>query len=187
VPTPGSVDVAGDSLTIQTFFRYGPGQGAPDDVKTVAGLGWKVGDVQPTITADVAAGRPAVLIVALGTNDSHPVQGFGWNGDDANAFRTLMTSPHPSACVVVVLPGYGAGISPAWRTEMDEARGALNFLAIQRGGRTVVADWQPIVQAHPEYLLSDGVHLRQEGDVVDARAAAARSQLYWSGMAACPA
>jgi len=186
-PTPGSVDVAGDSLTIQTFFRYGLGRNAPTDVHVIAGLGWKVGDVQPGLTADAAAGRPATLIVALGTNDSHPVHGFGWGGEDADAFRALMNTPHASACVVVVLPGYGAGITPAWRTEMDEARGALNFLALQRGGRTVVVDWMPIVQAHPDYLMDDGVHLRQVDDVVDARAADARAQLYWSGMAACPA
>jgi len=186
-PTPGSVDVAGDSLTIQAFYRYGLGLGAPTDVNVIAYLGWEVGDVQGPVAADVAAGRPEFLVVALATNDANPVDGGGWTGADVDAFRNLFNTPHPSACVVVVLPGWGAGVSSAWRTELVESRGGLSLLAAQRGGRTVTVDWLAVVQAHPEYLGPDGIHLRQEGDVVDPQAANARAQLYWSGVAACPA
>ncbi|HEX8804226.1 MAG TPA: hypothetical protein VF743_08530 [Acidimicrobiales bacterium] len=186
-PTPGSVDVAGDSLTIQAIFAHGYGVDAPEDLQIIANIGWRAIDAQPDVSDHAAHGRPATLVVALGTNDSEPTSNGGWDGADVTAFRTLLNTPHPSACVVVVLPGMTSAAPAAHRAELVEARQALVALANERP-RTVLVDWQAVVDAHPEYIGPDGIHLRwtDEGPA-DPEAAAARTALYWSGVRACPA
>ena len=178
-PRPGSVDVAGDSLTIQAFYNGGFGEGAPSDLDVIADNGWTVAEAQRRVAANAAAGRPSVLVVALATNDAHPWRG-GWTSSDVTGFRRMMSTPHPSACVVLVLPGWGAGASIEHGYHMNLARSSLRRLATERP-RTVVADWLAVVQAHPEYLRSDGIHLS------GLAAWHARSALYWQGVAACPA
>jgi hypothetical protein len=176
-PRPGTVDVAGDSLTIQAFFNGGFGAGAPEDLQVHADNGWQAGDAQPKISANVARGRPEILVVALATNDANPANG-GWSGADVTRFRTLINTPHPDACVVVVTPGYGPTLGSAYKRELYEARVALRSLIAQRP-RTVEADWYVVVRDHPEYVRSDGIHLSGQP------AWHARSALYWSGVARC--
>lgn len=178
-PRPGSVDVAGDSLTIQAFYNGGFGEGAPSDLDVIADNGWTVGNAQRRVDANILAGRPSVLVVAFATNDAHPWHG-GWTSSDVAAFRRMMSAPHPSACVVLVLPGWGAGASIEHGYHMHQARSALSRLARERP-RTVVVDWLPVLQAHPEYLRPDGIHLS------GLAAWHARSALYWQGVAGCPA
>ena len=184
-PLPGSVDVVGDSLTVQATNPYGLGDDAPDDVKVIAGLGWQAPNVQSRLVAEVVRGRPETLVVALGTNDSNPHRG-GWTSTDTANFRTLLATPHPDTCIVIVLPAYGPGIAGLLRIEMQQARASLRTLAGQRP-RTVVADWLPVIQARPELVAPDGVHLRNlDSGVVDPVAAATRTALYWLGVANCP-
>jgi hypothetical protein len=177
-PTPGSVDVAGDSLTIQAFYNGGFGDGAPSDLNVIAYNGWTAADVQPYVTDDVKHGRPEVLVVAVATNDSNPLTG-GWTGDDEVRFRTLIHTPHPDACVVVVTPGYGPTLYDAYKNEIYKARLALRSLIASRP-RTVEPDWYAVVRDHPGYLTPDGLHLN------GAPAWHARSALYWQAAAHCP-
>ncbi len=177
-PAPGSVDVAGDSLTIQSFFNGGFGEGAPSDLNVIADNGWTAPDAQPRVSEDIKNGRPEVLVVALATNDSNPASG-GWTDQDVSNFRKMINSPHPDACVVVVTPGYGPTLSDAFKQQIYEARLALRTLIAGRP-RTVEADWYVVTRDHPEYITSDGIHLSGE------EAWHARSALYWQGMAKCP-
>jgi hypothetical protein len=177
-PTAGSVDVAGDSLTIQSFFNGGFGDGAPSDLNVIAGLGWTAPDAQPRVSEDIKNARPEVLVVALATNDANPGSG-GWTDQDVANFRTMINSPHPDACVVVVTPGYGPTLDDAFKQQIYEARLALRQLIAERP-RTVEADWYVVTRDHPEYITSDGIHLSGE------EAWHARSALYWQGMAKCP-
>lgn len=171
--------MAGDSLTIQAFYNGGFGEGAPTDLQVMADNGWTAADVQPEVTAHARAGRPETLVVALGTNDAHPWRG-GWTASDVVAFRKLVTTPHADACVVVVTPGYGDGVTLEYAYYLNQARAALRRLVTERP-RTVEVDWMAVVQAHPEYLQADGIHLTGEA------AWHARSALYWQGLTACRA
>jgi hypothetical protein len=177
-PRPGSMDVAGDSLTIQAFYNGGFGAQAPADLVVIANNGWTVADAQPHVTEAVKHGRPEVLIVALATNDSNPLTG-GWTDDDVTRFRRLINTPHPDACVVVVTPGYGPALGDAYKNEIHEARLALRALIAERA-RTVEADWYVVTRDHPEYISPDGLHLQ------GAPAWQARSTLYWQAAANCP-
>jgi hypothetical protein len=186
-----TVFVAGDSLTVQAMAP-GPGRTAPRDLEVHAGLGWTAASVQPELDESVAATPIGTLIVALGTNDSSLLVGTdGWTPDDVTQFRRLMSTPEASACVVLVLPGHGAAIDPAYATEMDEARAALRALAWERGttgaGPTVLVDWQTVIDRQPTLLAGDGIHLADDPATHAASAAssAARTDLYWQGVRQC--
>jgi hypothetical protein len=194
---PGTVTVVGDSLTQTAAYLYGPGEGAPPEVEMLAWQGWTAADAQPDLEAAVAAGRADTVVLALGTNDSSVAAGRdGWSAADVERFRQLLATPAPSACVVVVLPGYGAGIDPSHAAEMEKARTDLVGLADERRhlrasdpnvGATVVVDWQAELTAHPQLLNPDGIHLAQDpaNSLISADAAAARTGLYWRGVASC--
>jgi hypothetical protein len=192
--TPGRVFVAGDSLTFTASWDHGSGKAAPDDLEWAAWLGWTAADVQPQLDAAVAQAQVDALVVALGTNDSSPDVSGGWTEADVAQFQHLVATAGSSACVVIVLPGYGDGIDSHHAAEMDEARADLLALADERrrtpgAGPTVVADWQAVVDANPDLLADDGIHLAPDPVVTDdvsAEAATARTTLYWQGVDACP-
>jgi hypothetical protein len=191
---PGRVFVAGDSLTFTATWDHGPGHGAPADLEWAAWLGWTAADAQSPLDAAVAAQGPVdTLVVALGTNDSSVADGGdGWTDADLDRFRQLIATAGSGACVVVVLPGHGAGLDPRHAAEMDQARADLAGLADQRrhtagNGPTVVVDWQATVDAHPELIAADGIHLTPDAGTgeVSADAATARTTVYWRGVDAC--
>ncbi|HEX8804492.1 MAG TPA: SGNH/GDSL hydrolase family protein, partial [Acidimicrobiales bacterium] len=159
-------------------YNGGFGVGAPADLKVIAGLGWTAAQAQPRLSTDISNGRPAILVEALGTNDSNPACCGGWTSDDVNRFRLMINSPHPSACVVVVLPGYGPGATQAHKDAMYRARLSLRRLIAERP-RTVEVDWYPLVRDDPSLVEADGIHLS------GAESWAARSSLYWEGVAKC--
>lgn len=187
-----TVFVAGDSLTFQAL-AHGPGASAPADLEVHANLGWTAANVQGQLEASVADVPVGTLVVALGTNDSALVGGDGWTSDDTTRFRELILTPEASTCVVLVLPGHGPSIDPAYAAEMDEAREALQALAWERGsapgeGPTVVVDWQTVIDRQPAVLAGDGIHLA--GDltgVASPASAATRTSLYWQGVSQCDA
>lgn len=177
-PVPGTVDIVGDSLTIQGILSN------PDvepDTDVYAGLGWRVdgGYEAPSpqehldanvVRQDCTAGdsdcdpnlsypRPEVVVVALGTNDARPANG-GWDLADVGRFDELVNrTVHDDACVAIVLPAYGDGIAASYAAEVDHARRDLVTVAGWRDGPTVVADWAEDIAAHPEWIEPDGIHL----------------------------
>ena len=189
------VFVAGDSLTATSLDPGRPGPGAPADLVVASGLGWTAADVQPHLDAALAEAPIDTLVVALGTNDSAPPPDHdGWTDADVEAFRRLVGSVPDTTCVVIVLPGIGAGADPASDEPMRRARLALWALADERRqgdwyGPTVVLDWQERIDARPDLLGGDGIHLAPIPGVSWARpdVAAVRKALYWEGVAACAA
>ena len=194
-PRARRVFVAGDSLTSTSLDPARPGPGAPEDLVVASGLGWTAVDVQPHLDAALAEGPIDTLVVALGTNDSAPPPDRdGWTEADVEAFRRLIGSVPDAACVVVVLPGHGATADPAHDEPMDRARMTLWSLAEDRRqgdwyGPTIVLDWQERIDARPDLLSGDGIHLAPIPGVSWARpeTAQVRKALYWEGVAACEA
>jgi hypothetical protein len=189
----GRVFVAGDSLTLQTAIS-GALTAVPPDLEVAAGMGWTTAEAQPPLDAALAEGPVDTLVVALGTNDSSLVEGAeGWTTGDLERFRQMIYTPDIGACVVLVLPGLGPGPDARYAAEMAEARAALRQLAEERhlvpdAGPTVVVDWQTEVDRHPEVMASDGVHLAgDESGAAYAGSAAARLDLYWTGVQKCQA
>lgn len=177
-PLPGTVDVAGDSVSAQAFgyTTARPGVTARANTEMVR-YGWGCHDVEARLRQHIAARRPEILIWALGPNDANPATG-GYELSDLACWAGAFEDTHPETCIVVVLPGYGAGIAPAWAREIDEARGYVPQTLAGRAN-TVTVDWQPIVDQHPEYMQADGIH---KGN---AAAAAARLALYDLGARQC--
>lgn len=185
-PTPGTVDLVGDSISLQAMLAGGGLGAQPGDLETHVGLGWTAADVLPWVQHQVASGRPETLVVALGVNDASLRNG-GWTWGDIAVWVDLLDAPHPEACVVVVLPAVGDGASPELHTEVAEARDSMTHIAERRAGPTVVTDWGIVVDADPAVLAGDGVHLA-EGDGpygIDPYAAEAATSLYWQGVEQC--
>lgn len=180
-PLPGTVDVAGDSVSAQAFGYTPTRPGVTNGADTEAvRYGWACGDVDGIVQQHVNRARPATLIVALGPNDALD----GWTWDDRHCFDRLVdTILDPTACAVFVLPAWGAPLEGSqWALNMGRARNSLTAVAGERqaaGRPTVVVDWTPIIAAHPEYLDAGGIHLTGEP------AAGARLQLYADGAAQC--
>ncbi|MFN8019163.1 MAG: fibronectin type III domain-containing protein [Acidimicrobiales bacterium] len=193
-PTPGTIDVVGDSLLFQaTENRRSEfaGEGQPDDTDAITypyiGMGFHeaLPDERRRV---VTGGRPSALVLALGTNDSNPDNG-GWTTADLADYRAMLHLPSPDACVVVVLPGLGEAASSGRHANEAVARADMARLAAARPN-TVVVDWQAEVDAHPELLGPDGVHLAEDGEVAGQRASGAAADAYastiWQGVAQCP-
>lgn len=190
----GTIDIIGDSLTVQAtwnrtdeFAAQGQPEGA--DVVTVAVAGSRFGDHRPGEHDRVwQQDRPSVLVVALGTNDANALAD-GWTDADEVAFRELLDTPSPAACVVVVLPGVGEQAGPVQQVEFQRARAAMRSIADERR-RTVIADWGAVLAEHPEYLYSDGVHLaladKAPDQLANPEAAQAFAANLWAGVHACP-
>lgn len=168
------------------------GAGAPPNVSWNAWLGWTVADAQQPLDAAVQEGRAGTVVVALGANDSSVKEGAdGWSPDDVARFRRLFDTVPRSSCLVVVLPGYAPGIDAAHAAELEAAHFDLRGLATTREqvatAPTVVVDWQQVVDAHPNLIHADGVHLARDPVTDDATpdAAGALAALYWQGIDAC--
>jgi hypothetical protein len=178
------VDLVGDSVTEQAFGYLGGevGTDAPSHLDRWSGTGWTVADVEAHTEARADEHALDALIVALGPNDASPTNG-GWDASDVDRWRRLLATPDPNACVVVVLPGWGAPLDGTpWARAMEQMRADVRALAADRAGTgapTVAVDWLPIVRRHPGYLAGDGIHLGSDA------AAAARQQLYWDGLDQC--
>lgn len=180
-PVPGRVAVTGDSTMFQALYYststvddgWDHGQldtandpATPND--DMVQLGAEAEDLHPDVqrAVDDPNRSPEVLVVAVGHNDAATggtgVGGQprdGWTDTDALQVLSLLAAPEDGVtCTVAVLPGYrgsdpvhAAGIA-AMRTFVAESV-ALNPDSM------VAVDWQPVIDTHPEYLASDGVHL----------------------------
>lgn len=200
-PTPkaGTIDIVGDSLAFQanwarsTEFAVGKPKGADLLRDFKPGIGFP--DVMDAQRKRVAAARPAILVIALGTNDAGPVDG-GWTATDDKELRELMALPSTKACVVLVLPGHAdkPAVTSTYRADLKAARAAMRKAAADRkakGQPTVVADWGAVASARPELTVDDGIHLADDAPsapnrIVNEAAADAWTKVLWGGVAACP-
>jgi len=201
VPTPkaGTIDVVGDSLAFQANwarpkeFLVGSPKGADTALDFRPGIGFP--DVMAAERKRVAAARPAILVIALGTNDAGPLDG-GWSATDDKELRALMALPSTTTCVVLVLPGAAdkPAVTSTYRADLTAARAAMRKAASDRkakGQPTVVADWGAVALARPDLTVDDGIHLADDAPstpdrIVNEVAANAWTQVLWSGVAACP-
>jgi hypothetical protein len=200
-PTPkaGTIDVVGDSLPFQanwarpTEFLKGSPAGASVVLDLKPGVGFP--DVMAAQRKRVASARPAILVVALGTNDAGYLDG-GWDATDDKELRDLMALPSTTACVVLVLPGHAdkPAVSAQYRADLKAARAAMRAAAADRKGKgqpTVVADWGAVALAQPGLTVDDGIHLADDAPsapnrIVNEAAANAWTKVLWAGVAACP-
>lgn len=197
-PTPATLDVVGDSITAQSFWNRdtewqaaGPGMPTGQDLVVDAWLGYRFEDVQARETAranDPDQPRPAVLVIALGTNNL----GDGtWDGVDEVAFAALLHTPSPSSCVVVALPAVGPGAGPVVAERFALARARMTAIAERRPSTVVRDGWAETLAVHPEYVGADGVHLARDhalaGDQANPEAADAYASNLWTGVRSCPA
>lgn len=143
--------IAGDSITFQAGYYGGDLHGA--QTAGLVGLGWQAANAQDQLTANVNNPEHSPRTFAMA---------FGWNYADvygqaeANELYAMAFTPDPAACVVIVLPG-GRPDPNITRVRSDLT--ALHEARLGNGLRSVLVDWQPILDVHPEYLDVDGVHL----------------------------
>lgn len=195
-PTPTTIDVIGDSITVQAVYNQPwltSGVGAPigSDVLPQAGLGWRFEDVQDFEAARVSSPshpRPAILVMALGTNN---INVGGWETADENAFMRLLYTPDPSSCVVVSLPAVGPAVGRNALNQYTWARARMMAIAQTRPRTVVTNGWASIIRSHPEYLGPDGVHLRTDNIKGDAVANYEPANAFvgnlWAAVRRCPA
>lgn len=158
-PVPDRVALTSDSIGLQAMYYGSAGTAATGwDVDQKIGLGWRAPDAQPRLTRDVAspATSPDVVVIEFGHNYSR-----GYTTEHRNGVTSLAFTAHPDACVVMVLPHAPAHLAATHRQAIADYRAHATALAAARPG-TVLADWSPVARAHPDYLDTDGVHLRPE-------------------------
>lgn len=198
-PKPGTIDVVGDSILFQTFWNRQREftVGSPSDASIIVDAHPGVGFPDPLEAerARAESGRPAILAIALGTNDAGPVDG-GWNATDEQELQDLLAVPSRTTCIVLVLPGYAdkPTVPSTYRADLKAARAAIRAAAAARskaGKPTVVADWGAVALAHPELVGDDGIHLAADAPATPERrvneaAAKAWTKVLWDGVARCP-
>jgi len=197
-PEPNTIDIVGDSISTQAYWGRSAeydaqGRPANADVLHDEWAGRVFADAQPAATQRAADGRPAIMVIALGTNNAGAYSS-GWGPDDEADFNRLLFTPSSSACVVVILPGYivRGPNTPDLLTQysMHQAHEAMKAKAAQRP-RTIVVDWQAIISANPSIIGPDGIHLASDaklsGDLANPAAANAWAKMMWDGVARCPA
>lgn len=185
-PQPGTIDILGDSLTVQATWDHNAefdARGRPPDSDVVldAWGGFQFQDVQQRQGERVASGRPEIMVIVLGTNNAEAWTGH-WQQNDVDAYVQLLNTPHSDTCVVVVLPGfsYKPTLTAADHTSVDAARRHMTTYAEQRPN-TIIADWGSVARSRPELTDYDGVHL---ANTTAARNAYA--DVIWGGVNSCP-
>lgn len=161
--TRGSTDrvvLLGDSITVAFMDRGqdAPVGGHPSEVKAIAGK--RVAELLPA-AEEAAAGRPAAVVVNLGTNDL--VQGRSAPEVLADLDRvTDVVDDQACVHVVTVNEGILAFDQPDIRTRIQGVNAGLRDLAARRGYRVI--EWSALVAqhdvagdpAHP--VTSDSIH-----------------------------
>ena len=210
VQTPGATLWEGDSVTFQTLY----GGGSADGAQTNAGIGSTAlkcvtaidPNCLPAVTNTplrVGEGEVDRILWALGLNDANPVN-EGWTQTDADSWRVILNKVPAPSCMVLVLPGLGAGAAQTHKDEVSELRAWVTAYAATRPN-TPVIDWQPYAN-DPTLMDKDGIHLRwvdvagvdettqamrYAADLVstppqvDPNAAAVRADFYRSGLEQC--
>jgi hypothetical protein len=129
--------------------------------------------------AQVEAIPPKVLTLALSGNDSSMGSG-GWTDSDEAEWTWALNNADPSTCIVIIGPAFGEAVEAVLPGTIEQARLAQAWLAGITRPNTFVLDWWAVMDQHPEWWLSDGVHLTG-GDSL-----AARYAFMQTGWAQCP-
>ncbi len=158
---PRPVAVVGDSLSVL---------GEHQIRQVLETAGWKVSmDGYPGVTTatqmpalekTARAGRHPVVI-ELGTNDAHALDdGKTDAATERSTIGLALALFAPGQCLVWV----NADANPS-RPGGSGGRIVNDSLTAAAAGRpgTHIADLNAMLQAHPEYLLADGVHLTDDG------------------------
>ena len=144
------VEVIGDSLLRTTYETGTHWRVDGRDGRTLLGA--------TGLLRRVAAGDPAVIVAALGTND------VGRNHTRAVMRRAVQRSRQATAgiaCVVhTTVSPFG---TPFYNRQWGLAARRFNRLVTQLA--THVADWAVVVRRHRHYLMRDGLHLTRAGKI----------------------
>ncbi|MEO6629675.1 MAG: GDSL-type esterase/lipase family protein, partial [Aquihabitans sp.] len=165
--TGPKVAVLGDSLTVQSKAQLQDELRAYSvKIGAINGEGLSGGafsrglwePIMPTAARAYAADPPAVLVVALGTNDV-------WRTDlSATTFSrawTELRSEFPRSCLV------GVTVTETTRALMYDSMEAKRVNAIIRGDSDVVVDWANRGPAST-YTTGDNIHLTPKGRTLHA-------------------
>lgn len=132
--------------------------GIPEGTYVVAKSGMGAGSVNAEVQAEKTnqAGEIQRLVITdFAINNC--LQG-GWTQADHNEFFALMwAQPGP-----VVMMGVGSSMDHPSRPCFNTANAQLQTMVAQRqnaGYPTRFVPWQPVLDAHPQYLVPDGLHL----------------------------
>ena len=147
------VKVLGDSLTvggylygsIDTVFSGYDLEVNAQGGRTTPGGAWLVDNGALRLGDD-----PAVVVIALGTNDAYTTC---YGGLVEHVTQSVLRVA-PDAKVLWVGPAQ-------WSAAMAPIRADL--VAWHDGDRRVFLDWDPYVRSYPAWLASDGVHLTADG------------------------
>lgn len=160
-PAPSNTGdyVFGDSLGAQIL----PAINAENDgriyqVMTGADLDYWEADVYTAI-----ATRPRSITLALGSNDAGTWKtDGGWTDEDKVRWRNIIHRAHLSGvCVAVVLPWFMESVDaiyPGVRPQVDAARASLLEMPFDS-----IVDWRSTVEANPELMAPDGIHIAAFG------------------------
>jgi hypothetical protein len=183
----GTVHLEGDSVTWNSWYNGG----VPHEyVSSAFYCPGSAIDNPGFCTEDIPAmtrvpqlldqGKVDTLIWALGLNELHFE---GWSTRYQLLWTDLLGQKMPAtSCIVMVKPHIlNVGSSYVTRTpeEMAAIRTWIDEFAATHPN-VVTVDWMPILEAHPEYSSSDGVHL-----VEGTGAAEARDAMYREGLSRC--
>lgn len=183
---PNTVHLQGDSVTFNTYFETGlvPDYATTSEFVPGASIdfyGWGMADkpaAMDTVPKLIEEGKVDRLVWALGLNEIY--QKGGWTEYHRLLWTDLLYQKLPKeSCLVIVKPWVTEAAYPL--TSIDaiiSLRDWINNLAAKRPN-TVIVDWKPIFEAHPEYSL-DGMHVEKGTGGPEARDA-----MYRSGLTRC--
>ena len=143
---PPTVRLVGDSLTVQAFASPPPGW-------AVNGLDGRALRSSWRQVESHARAEPAVLVVALGSNDVR-------QRSDTMEADTARAAALPAACVVLTTVKVH-GVSPFYGRRWGAY--ATRWNRAVRASGAVVAEWNARAVVHPGWFLADGLHLTAAG------------------------
>jgi hypothetical protein len=177
------VVLLGDSLAALAFgWLGGPTSDAPEQLLSFFAAGWTLRDAVSAAGDALDARSTDVVVISVGPNDAAPWDD-GWTRDDVSYWRHVLGDIPERTCVAIVLPGWTSQLAdPAWVHGMEQMRRDARRLVADRrsaGAPTLTVDWQQVIDAHPTYIHTDGIH------IANTEAATALQRLYWDAADQC--
>ncbi len=166
--------VVGDSITVLSASAIQKALDQQVRLRIEAKFGQRTDQMLGRLESGITdpEGRPAAIIVNLGTNDAlqqHP--------DPAKNFLRIATKADSAPCLV--LTTVNVRKDPKAQRVVDIVNNTLGAFAFTHPN-VRIADWKRVVQAHPDYLLpGDQVHPNAQGQT-------ALAQLYVQALRSCP-
>lgn len=180
--TEGTIHLEGDSVTFLTYYNepianfWTSAEFVPGSSAAYNPAGEPAKDRVPRL---VGQGKVDKLVWALGPNDIRIAKGV-WSVTDQWIWYDVLANDVPSSsCIVIVKPWV---LSSGWDVFPEKALNDLSAWVDSFASthpNVVVVDWKPIIEAHPEYMAPDGVHIATYD------AAVARDALYREGLNNC--